>query len=82
MQEPSLPVPAVTIPPGRREARPRADAGPRSPPRGGVALRCLHAVRGRVGPILSRHWLFATFLVVGVGLRVVASIAYWPGLEL
>jgi hypothetical protein len=42
----------------------------------------LHAARGRVGPILRRHWLFAAFLVVAVGLRFVVLIAYWPGLEL
>jgi hypothetical protein len=86
MQEPSLPLAAVTIPPGRAEARPLSDARLRAVhlgrARDGLALRSLHAARRRAGPILRRHWLFAAFLVVGVGLRIVVLIAYWPGLEL
>jgi hypothetical protein len=42
----------------------------------------LHTARARVGPILRRHWLFAAFLAVAVGVRIVVLIAYWPGLEL
>lgn len=44
-----------------------------------------HTVSGWVrgaGPILRRHWLFAAFVVVAVGLRAVVSVAYWPALEL
>jgi hypothetical protein len=86
MQEPSLPLAAVTIPPGPREARLRSDA-PLRPARlgrarDGFALPSLHAARRRVGPILRRHWVFAAFLVAAVGLRIVVLIAYWPGLEL
>lgn len=32
--------------------------------------------------VLGRHWLFAAFVVVGVGVRAVASVAYWPALEI
>jgi hypothetical protein len=73
MQKPLLPPAAVTIPP------PRSDA-PLRPAH--LALRSLRAAGRGVGPILRRHWLFAVFLVVAVGLRIVVLIAYWPGLEL
>ncbi len=86
MPEPSPPLAAVTTPSGRGEDRPRPDAPIRPARLGragdGLALRCLHAARRGVGPILRRHWLFVAFLVVAVGLRIVVLIAYWPGLEL
>ncbi len=31
---------------------------------------------------IRQHWLFALFVLLGLGLRVVVSIAYWPGIEL
>jgi hypothetical protein len=80
MQKPSLPRAAVTIPPPRSDAPLRpAHLGHA---RDSFALSSLHAARRRVRPILRRHWLFAAFLIVAVGLRIVVMIAYWPGLEL
>jgi hypothetical protein len=32
--------------------------------------------------VLARHWLVVIFVLVAMGLRVVASIAYWPALEI
>lgn len=80
MQEPSLPRAAVTIPPPRSDAPLRPAHLGRA--RGRFALRSLPAAGRRVRPILRRHWLFAVFLVVAIGLRIVVSIAYWPALEL
>jgi hypothetical protein len=86
MEESSLPPAAVTIPPGRGGPRPRPDASPRPAHLGragdGLALQSLYDARRRIGSILRRHWLFAAFVVVAVGLRIVVLIAYWPGLEL
>ncbi len=31
---------------------------------------------------LRRHWLFAFFVLLGVGMRFVVSFGYWPGIEL
>jgi hypothetical protein len=86
MEEPSLPLAAVTVPPGRGDGRPRPDAPVRPARLGrareGLAVGGWDAARRRVGPLLRRHWLFVTFLVVAVGLRIVVLIAYWPALEL
>jgi hypothetical protein len=51
----------------------------------GVVVRLARIVAGRAGraaPALRRHWLFAAFVFLAVGLRVAVSIAYWPALEL
>lgn len=79
MRKPLLPRNAITI------ALPRFDASLRlahiGRARDRVALRSLSAA-DRIGSLLRRHWLFAAFVVVAVGLRIVVLIAYWPGLEL
>ena len=80
MQEPSLPLAAVTIPPPRSDAPDQPAQRGRT--RASLALPTLHAAGRRVGPVLRRHWLLAAFLAVAVGLRIVVMIAYWPGLEL
>jgi hypothetical protein len=80
MRKPSLPPAAVTIPPAGSDAPVRPPDLGRA--RDGRAVRTVYAAAPRVGHILRRHWLFAVFLVVGVALRIIASIAYWPGLEL
>jgi hypothetical protein len=59
---------AVTAPP--RVARPRA---PRAPHLGAYTAWAGWA---------RRHWLISLFVLMGVALRVVVSIAYWPGIEL
>jgi hypothetical protein len=51
----------------------------------GFVVGLAQAGRGlvrRAGCAIRRHWLFAAFVFLAVGLRVAVSIAYWPGLEL
>lgn len=36
----------------------------------------------RARSALRRNWLFAIFVLLGIGLRAAASVAYWPALEL
>src|SRR5579864_1295275 len=84
MESPSLPLAAVAGSLRRGEARVRPDAPLRRSRLHGArdVLRSSPWVSGRVAAVLRRHWLFAVFLVVAVGLRIVVLIAYWPGLEL
>jgi hypothetical protein len=35
-----------------------------------------------VAPALRRHWLIAVFVLLGIGMRVIVSLGYWPGIEL
>jgi hypothetical protein len=56
-----------------------------APAQAAPAGGALHRVRSwgphaRAG--LQRNWLFAIFVVLGIGLRAAASVAYWPALEL
>jgi hypothetical protein len=55
------------------------------PARAASGSGALHTVRlwgTRCRSLLSRHWLFAAFVVIAVVLRAVVSVAYWPALEI
>ena len=73
--------------PGRaRESELRAVSS--APARGVARVGRLHSRTGpgelasRTGRAIRRHWLFTAFVVIAVSLRVLATVAYWPGIEL
>ncbi|MGN6169467.1 MAG: hypothetical protein ACTHQQ_15045 [Solirubrobacteraceae bacterium] len=49
---------------------------------GGGALHTVRSWGPGVRAALQRNWLFAIFVLLGIGLRTAASVAYWPGLEI